>query len=216
MRSFWMLLLLCVQCMPRTTTQTLDVQGHRGARGLAPENTLVGFLLAADLGVTTIELDLVVSKDSMLVVSHEPYFSPTICLLPDGQDIPADSVINIYALTYNEISTYPCGMRQHPRFPEQQLSSQVKPLLTDVIDALEAHATTSGRPPLRYNIELKTTRETDQVYHPTPEQFSELVMDLLKEKEILQRVTLQSFDFRTLRYLHDAHPSAIAGRSHRK
>jgi glycerophosphoryl diester phosphodiesterase len=186
--------------------KNVDIQGHRGARGLAPENSIPAFILATSLGVNTLEMDLVVSKDGQLVVSHEPYFSPDFCQHKDGSAIPEDSVINIYQLTYDEITTFDCGIKENPKFPNQKKISTSKPLLADVIDSVESFVNSGGLKKVFYNIELKTSINTDSVFHPNPEVFSDLTYKLLDEKDILNRVTIQSFDFRTLQYFHKQYP----------
>ncbi len=193
-------------CGSAKDTEPLDIQGHRGARGLAPENTISGFLLAAELGVNTLELDLAVSKDGKLVVSHEPYFSPDFCLDTLGNEIPKDSIINMYHLTYDEMLKFDCGSKGNPRFPEQKKYSSVKPLLREVLDTVETYVRSEGLTPMFYNIELKTTQDTDSVFHPTPEVFSDLVYDVITEYNLWERVTIQSFDFRTLQYFNKAYP----------
>lgn len=203
-------LLLGVVLVACTVTEremnNIDIQGHRGARGLAPENSVPAFLMATRMGVTTLELDLVVSKDGRLVVSHEPYFSSVFCLDPKGSTIPSDSVINIYQMTYEEIEQYDCGSKGNPNFPDQQLLTAPKPLLENVIEAVESEVETLGRASIYYNIELKTTKETDTTFHPVPAEFSDLVYEALSKKGILGRVTIQSFDFRTLQYFHKKYP----------
>lgn len=181
----------------------MDTQGHRGARGLAPENTIEGFLLAAEMGVTTLEMDVVISADLQVLVSHEPFFSPEICLDPSGNPISYDSVINIYHLTYSEISQFDCGNLPHPRFPNQQKMKTVKPLLSAVIDIVEK----LHRSHLRYNIELKSKAETDNLFHPEPEAFVQLVVDIIEKKGIGERVTIQSFDFRILQIINRKYPN---------
>jgi len=202
MKKFLWLVLLVVACNPQEEAKCIDIQGHRGARGLLPENSIPAFLLAAELGVNTLELDLVVSGDGQLVVSHEPYFSPEFCLDTLGNQLPEASIINIYQLPYSEIRKYDCGSNGNTTFPEQQLMRTTKPLLSDVLDAVEAYA--QGK--FYYNIELKTTRETDNVYHPSPEDFSELVYRMISDKGIWNRVNIQSFDFRTLQYFRENFP----------
>src|SRR5688500_119603 len=99
-----------------------DVQGHRGARGLKPENTIPGFLLAIDSGVTTIELDVVVTRDKQVVVSHEPWMSVSICLDPAGSPLqPKDEKKkNIYQMTYEQVRQFDCGSLGNKNFPEQE------------------------------------------------------------------------------------------------
>ena len=202
MRKLCWILILLVSCNTPEEGETVDIQGHRGARGLLPENSIPAFLKAAELGVKTMELDLVVSGDGQLVVSHEPYFSPVFCLDTLGAELQEDSVINIYQLPYEEVMRYDCGSKGNPRFPEQHLIHTTKPLLSEVIDAIESFE--SGR--FFYNIELKTTKETDSIFHPSPEVFSDLVYQLISDKGLWDRVNIQSFDFRTLQYFRRKYP----------
>lgn len=189
-------------CIQTKDSKELDIQGHRGARGLAPENTIPAFIAALDLGVSTLELDLVVSKDLQLVASHEPYFSPKICSYNNGAQIPKDTIINLYQLNYEEISQFDCGLKQNIDFPEQHSVAAVKPLLIEVIDTVEYYVKINNLRPVKYNIELKTQVKTDNLFHPEPNEFAELVYQCLSQKNILDRVIIQSFDFRTLIYFH--------------
>ena len=207
MKNILIALLLLTMCAPKEETVEIDVQGHRGARGLLPENSIPAFLLATELGVKTLELDLVVSKDSQLVVSHEPYFSSVFCYDVNGDTIPSDSVINMYRLTYEEIRQFDCGTKSNPRFPQKQSMKAFKPRLVDVFDAVESRVVETGRTPVRYNIELKTTLATDSTFHPSPGDFSDLVFDLVSEKNLWDKVNIQSFDFRTLQYFRKKYPA---------
>jgi len=198
--------LLLLSCNTPEEKTIIDIQGHRGARGLLPENSIEAFLKAAEMGVHTLELDLVVSKDGKLVVSHEPYFSPDFCLDTLGNEIPQDSIINVYQLNYDEIAQFDCGSKGNSRFPGQEKFTSVKPLLDQVLDTVEAYVLSSGRSPIFYNIELKTTQETDSTFHPSPEAFSDLVYEMITQKNLWDRVNIQSFDFRTLRYFRRTYP----------
>jgi glycerophosphoryl diester phosphodiesterase len=184
-----------------------DLQGHRGARGLKPENTIPAFLLALDSGVTTIELDLAITKDNQIVVSHEPWMSSEICL-QHGQPInKADErKLNIYQMTYDEVRGFDCGSKGNARFPEQEKAILSKPLLRDVIIAVEDHIKSFTQYEVDYNIEIKTSPEGDNKFHPDPKQFSDLVYALLDEYLPLERVIIQSFDFRVLKYWHEKYP----------
>ena len=115
-----------------------DVQGHRGARGLLPENSIPGFKRALELGVTTLEMDVVIAADSTVVVSHEPWMSQVICRRPDGSPVEAADEFNLHRMTYEEIRLFDCGSRGHPLFPRQTKMPVTKPRLSDVIDAAEA------------------------------------------------------------------------------
>ncbi|RED93598.1 glycerophosphodiester phosphodiesterase family protein [Marinoscillum furvescens] len=186
----------------------LDIQGHRGARGLYPENSIPGFIHALDLGVTTLEMDLAVTKDGQLVVSHEPYMSAVICLDSLGGAIPSDSAqaYNVFQMTYQQVAQFDCGSIDHPRFPEQKKLSVVKPLLTQVIDSAETFAKNTNQPLPFYNIEIKSKPEGDGRYHPNPADFSDLVYRTVEGLLPWNRVTIQSFDFRVLQYIHKTYP----------
>jgi len=191
------------------TMKTLDKQGHRGCRGLFPENTIQGFLKAIDLGVTTLEMDAVITKDKQVILSHEPFFNHEISTLPNEKHInqAEEKEFNIYKMKYSEVTQYDVGLKPHPRFPQQQKVNVVKPLLSEVIDAVEMYAKTNQTKPLFYNIETKTEPQTDGVFHPEPKEFVELLMKIILQKKIENRVIIQSFDRRTLQYLHQKYPT---------
>jgi glycerophosphoryl diester phosphodiesterase len=186
---------------------TYDLQGHRGARGLMPENTIPAMIKALDLGATTLELDLAVTKDGIVIVSHEPYMNPVICLMPDGNEIAAgDKSHNIYDMDFSEVVKYDCGSKFHSGFPKQVKFPIIKPKLADLIDVVEKYVTDMGLPQPNYNIEIKSSPEGDGSYHPAPKEFSDLVYQVVGERLDWSRVTIQSFDFRVLQYMHQAHP----------
>lgn len=178
----------------------VEVHGHRGCRGLRPENTLPAFRHALTLGVDVLELDVVLSADNQVVVSHEPWFSSAICRLPTGAPIPAATarIHNLYQLPYAAIQQYDCGLTQHPAFPEQQSEPAYKPLLQEVLIEAETLARQLGRPPVRYSIELKSSPPDEGIYHPSPGKFLSFVMAVLQRAEVLDRVTLLCFDKRVL------------------
>lgn len=186
-----------------------DIQGHRGCRGLMPENTVAAMIRALDLGVTTLEMDVVISKDKKVVVSHEPWFESEITTKPDGTFIkPGESMqYNIYQMNYDEIKNYDVGMKPHPRFPKQEKIKAIKPLLSDLLDSITENMKTRRRPFPYFNIETKCLPAGDGKFHPKPDEFVELLMAVIKEKQIEERVIIQSFDFRTLKYLHEKYPS---------
>ncbi|MEQ8581634.1 MAG: glycerophosphodiester phosphodiesterase family protein [Marinoscillum sp.] len=193
---------------PSQSTQAFDLQGHRGCRGLMPENTIPAFIKALDLGVTTLEMDLAVTKDHELVVSHEPYMSAEMCLDSAGNEISEAQQLqyNIYQMTYQEVAVFDCGSKVHPRFPEQQKMQVAKPRLMDVIDRVESYLKTNNKPLVAYNIEIKSLPETDDTFHPAPPHFSDMVFGTLDKKLDWNRVTIQSFDFRVLQYFHERYP----------
>ena len=186
-----------------------DVQGHRGARGLAPENTRPAFITALDLGVTTIELDVVITADQQVLVSHEPWISAGICLNKDGTPINKndEKSLNIFHMNYEDVIQYDCGSKPNPGFPDQKKLKVSKPLLQDVIIAVEDHIRSYTQYEVDYNIEIKSTIDGDDKFHPTPEVFSELVYNLVDQFLPMNRVVFQSFDVRVLKYLHKKYPS---------
>jgi glycerophosphoryl diester phosphodiesterase len=188
---------------------TFDKQGHRGCRGLMPENTIPAMLNAIGLGVTTLEMDVVITKDKKVILSHDQWFAQEITTKPDGTFMGEreERKFNIYWMTYEETKTFDVGMKPHPRFPQQQKMKVTKPLLADVIDSVKKDMMTRRRPFPYYNIETKTNPEFDGVFHPKPEEFVELLMAVIKEKGIEEQVIIQSFDFRTLQYLHQHYPA---------
>jgi glycerophosphoryl diester phosphodiesterase len=187
-----------------------DLQGHRGARGLLPENTIPAFRRALELGVTTLEMDVVISADSQVVVSHEPWMSPVICTQPDGTPVPPDSEaqFNLFDMSYARIAEFDCGQRDHPDFPEQEAMRVVKPLLQDVLQMAEAHVDSTGRAPIFYNIETKSQPEGDNTFHPEPEAFTRLLVAVVEGAGVTARTTIQSFDPRTLQVAQAVETSA--------
>ncbi|TFV93337.1 glycerophosphodiester phosphodiesterase [Algoriphagus kandeliae] len=184
-----------------------DLQGHRGSRGLMPENTIPAMIKAMDLGVSTLEMDLAVTKDGQVILSHEPFMNPVICLTPDRQEIPIDDHShNIYQMTYAEVLAYDCGSKVHPGFPQQVKFFTTKPLLRDVFEVAEKYAKDKGLPAPHYNIEIKSSPEGDGEYHPGVAEFSDLVVNLISESIGWERVNIQSFDFRVLKYIHEKYP----------
>lgn len=188
--------------------QSFDIQGHRGCRGLMPENSIPGFIKAIDLGVTTIEMDVVISGDGKVVVSHDPYISSKFCVNELGREIKKkdEAQINIYNMLYEDILLFDCGAVGNPGFPEQEKLSVSKPLLSEAIAACEDHIKKSGKSPVRYNIELKSRPSWDGIYHPDPNLYTELVFDVIKEAVASERVCIQSFDFRILHYWRLKYP----------
>lgn len=191
-----------------TSDTVFDKQGHRGCRGLMPENTWPAMKTALDLNVTTLEMDVVFTKDKKAVLSHEPWFGKDITTKPDGTYMGEreERKFNIYWMSYEDVKTFDVGLKPHPRFPRQQKMKAVKPLLSDVLDSVQQYMITRRRPMPEFNIETKTVPLFDGVFTPKPEEFVELLVALLKEKGVIDRVTIQSFDFRTLQYLHQKYP----------
>ena len=201
--------------MPNTVLQKpqFDRQGHRGCRGLMPENTIPAMIHAIQLGVHTLEIDVVVTGDSQLLVSHEAYFHNNITTKPDGSFVtPAEErSLNIFKMTYAETKRYDVGLKPHPGFPQQKKMPAIKPLLSDLIDSVEQYVRDKNLPPVFYNIETKSSPLTDNIFHPAPAAYADRVVNMIKEKKIEGKSNIQSFDFRILQYLKQNHPSIKLG-----
>ena len=186
-----------------------DLQGHRGSRGLMPENTIPAMFKAIDLGVTTLEMDVVFTKDNVAILSHEPFFNHEISTKPDGSSVEGseEKLLNIYKMTFAQTQKYDVGTKAHIRFTKQQKISVSKPSLATLIDSVENYITVTNKSKIFYNIETKTKPETDKLFHPAPAAFVDMLMKVIKQKKIEERVTIQSFDRRTLQYLHKKYPT---------
>lgn len=198
------LLAACAACSgPGTPTPTppgakpkLEVQGHRGCRGLRPENTMAGFQEAVRLGVDVLELDLAMSKDGVLVVVHDPVINRKICTGGDG--LPAQLFKD---LTWAEIQKLDCGALKNSKYPDQQpVPGQRIPRLEQVLDLLLAHPG-----PLRVNIEIKTfpDRRGDT---RTPADFAAALVKVVRGKGLQKRAVVQSFDAAALQQVRKLAP----------
>lgn len=178
----------------------IEIHGHRGARGLWPENTITGFIEAAKSGVDYLEMDVVISGDKKVVVSHEPWMNPDFCTDPDGKEIEnSGEQLNLYKMSYAEIARYDCGKKANKEFTLQKAIPEYKPLLSEVVTKVDAFSKASHITPVNYNIEIKSETQHDEIYNPTPEIFVDFVYAEVKKLQIESRVILQSFDVRILR-----------------
>jgi glycerophosphoryl diester phosphodiesterase len=182
-------------------TGHIEIHGHRGARGYFPENTITSFLEAIQFGATAIELDVVISKDSQVVVSHEAWMNDIFCTRPDGAEVEKNSreKYNLYKMDYAEIAKYDCGMRGNTDFPLQEPVAEHKPLLSEVVKSIDAFTSEGKTLPVKYNIEIKTEEgEKDGVFNPDPKTFVNLVYKEITKLNLIKRCNLQSFDVRIL------------------
>jgi len=207
-KSFVFLILLATTMSYQSSAQSFDIQGHRGCRGLMPENSIPGFLKAIDLGVKTLELDVVISGDGKVVVSHDIYFSSTFCVNELGLplDKKDEQSMNIYRMDYEDIHMFDCGINGNKDFPEQTAVSTYKPLLTEMLLACEEYAKSKSLPPLHYNIELKSEPSGDNIYHPEPQLFTKLVYEATISILPVDRFNFQSFDPRILQFCKARYP----------
>ncbi len=186
-----------------------EVHGHRGCRGLLPENTLPAFQHALALGVDALELDVVVSQDHEVVVSHEPWLSARLGRGPQGEliDTTHERAYNLYQLPYATIRQCAVGEWPHPDFPVQQPVPSYRPLLREVLALAEAAERLPGCPTVRYSVEIKSSPAGDDLFHPTPLVFVGLVLAALQAAGVLARTTLLSFDPRVLQAARQMQPN---------
>ncbi|WP_252723832.1 glycerophosphodiester phosphodiesterase [Winogradskyella psychrotolerans] len=203
MKKFSVCIVLILLCMSCNSQKQVDIQGHRGCRGLLPENSLPAFEKAIDLGVHTLELDIVVSKDLKIVVSHEPFMNPVICLTPKGETLPNNSAkdYNLYNMSYDEIKQFDCGSKFHPTYPQQEKQKTYKPLLSEVFDLVKAKTSD-----VMFNIEIKSEPSYYGIFTPRPEAYVKLVLDEIEKNDMLSRVNLQSFDVVILEEIKNQSP----------
>lgn len=189
--------LLCINLI--SMGQSPVIQGHRGCRGLYPENSLPAFQHALEMGVTVLEMDVCLSADGQVYVSHEPYLSPLYASFPDGKPV-TDASINLYQKTYAKIKSFDVGSRGNKLFPEQSRVSAYKPLLSEVLALGEAFASKSGRP-VYYNIEIKSEpSEYGKSQPATVKEFADRVWSVISKHISPSSLILQSFDFAVLHY----------------
>jgi glycerophosphoryl diester phosphodiesterase len=207
-------LVLCLACVLISSKcknyKKMDIQGHRGCRGLMPENTIAAFEKALELHVNTLELDVIISGDAQVVVSHEPWLNHEITTLANGDSLVkgSDKNYNLFTMPYSQITSYDVGLRTHPRFLKQQKVAAVKPLLSQVFEAVKNKCAYLKIPIPKYNIEIKSTLE-DSAYQPDNEKFVDLVMQTIINAKLEQQVCIQSFDYRNLEIMHKKYPNII-------
>lgn len=173
----------------------VKVHGHRGARAVLPENTLVGFEYALKIGVDVLEMDLAVTKDDHLVVSHDPYINSEICLDSEGKAPKKNTMIR--SLTLKQVKTYDCGSVKNKRFPKQkQIAGEKIPTLDEVFKMVKDSKYPKAKS-VEFNIETKIFPAHPAIT-PSPKEFSKLVVDLIKKHKMQKRTIIQSFDYRTL------------------
>ncbi|MBO7397173.1 MAG: glycerophosphodiester phosphodiesterase [Bacteroidales bacterium] len=186
----------------------VDLQAHRGGAGLMPENTVPAMKNAIDLGVNTLEFDLQLSGDGKVVVSHDNYFHPRYATRPDGTLILKDEPKEfLYTMPYDSIAKYDVGLRPVDRWPSQVKVAAVKPLASDLIDFTESYMAETGHKGMRYNIEIKSwPSEREGIDYPEYREFCDACMEVLLSKNLGDRLTVQSFDARSLEYIHAKWP----------
>ena len=168
------------------TTVPIDLQAHRGGAGLMPENTFSSMKNALDLGVNTLEMDLQISADGHVVLSHDNY---------------------LYTMPYDSIAKYEVGLRYTEQWPEKKLLSEHVPLASLLIDYTEKYASENNLPLPNYNIEIKSSAdEGEGINWPDYKTFCDTSIPLLLSKNLGKRLIVQTFDVRSLEYIHQNWP----------
>jgi glycerophosphoryl diester phosphodiesterase len=202
----WLLKALAVMTLASSPAVAFDLQGHRGARGLAPENTIEAFTTALAIGVTTLELDLAMTRDGVLVVHHDEWLNPDTTRDANGNFLSAPGTA-IHALTLEQVRRYDVG-RIKPgtayasRFSQQRPMDGARiPTLAEVFDLVRR----TGAGHVRFNVETKIT-PTSGTEVPPPEIFAGTVARAIQAAGLTARATVQSFDWRTLVVLRRVAP----------
>ena len=183
-----------------------DLQGHRGARGLAPENTLPGFARALGIGVTTLETDIAISRDGVLLISHDPALNPDITRGPDGQFLAGRGPV-IWHTDFAELQRYDVGRlkpgtRYAEQYPAQQPSDGAR---LPQLEELFALAKKPGNADVRLALEIKVRPDAaDETMAPEP--FARALVDAVRAAGLDKRTTILSFDWRALQAVQRAAP----------
>lgn len=199
--TFFLLTALLTQAQKR-----FDKQAHRGGMGLFPENTFAAMRYALDMG-NTLEMDLSFSQDKQVVVSHDNFISSVFALHPDGKPITKEDEkqLQLYKMPYAQIKQFDVGLRPHPQFPQQKRLAAYIPLLSEMIDSVEAYGKLKKIKP-RYNIEAKMALPAHLDREAFREEFIKAIMAIIHEKKIQKRIMLQSFDPGMLEIMHRDYP----------
>lgn len=187
--------------------------GHRGTRGLMPENTIPAMIKGIEEGANTIEFDVHITKDGKVVVYHDASFNPAYTTMPDGTEIRKEDreLYTFYKMDYNKIKEFRIGEKAYPEFPEQQRMRSYAPLLSDMIDSVEAYTKAHHIAPVYYLLEIKSSEKTDGTEQPAPEEYVNKLMAVKQLKPLGNRLIVQSFDARPLQVIHKKDPKIILG-----
>lgn len=206
---------LAVSCgTPKQKVYITDVQAHRGGMGLYPEESLDAMINAVNLGVNTLEMDLCVTGDKQVILSHDKYFHHRYATRPDGTPVNAEDPREyLWHMPYSEIVKYDVGQKPNPDWPEKQCIPAQKTLAAEVIDAVEAYTKEHHLAPMKYNIEIKSDPDWDGGIEgrdwPEYKEFTDLCMAMLDARGLGDRLIIQCFDERALNYIHKEYPGHI-------
>lgn len=189
-------------------------EGHRGTRGLMPENTIPAMKKGVEAGANCIEVDVYLTKDGKVLIAHDPYVNIAHSLYADGSEIAkADAKKYVWhQMNYEDVKKFDVGSKSFPAWPQQQKIKVNMPLLGELIDSVEAYVTANNLPAPIYNIELKTSPRYDSLkYNASPVEVVDAVLADVKPRNIGNRFYIQSFDVRPLQYVHKNHPEIVIG-----
>jgi glycerophosphoryl diester phosphodiesterase len=185
-----------------------EVHGHRGCAGPVPENTLTAFLHAMASGCEWIEMDVVVTRDGEVLVSHEPWMNAQLCRKPDGTRMTEEEgrAANIFRMPLAEAQSFPCLPSTAGPAAGPWPKDWRKPTLAEVVRATDRFATEHRLAPVKFNIEIKSGPELYGTYQPMPAPFAERVLNAIAELDIGARCMVQCFDVAVLEAVHAIHP----------
>lgn len=189
-------------------------EGHRGTRGLMPENTIPAMKKGVEVGANCIEVDVYLTKDGKVLISHDPYVNVTHSLYNDGSEIAKGDAKKYiwHQMNYEDIRQFDVGSKPYNAFPQQQKIKVSMPLLGELIDSVEAYVTANNLPKPIYNIELKTSPKYDSLnYNSGPAEVVRAVMADVRARNIGNRFYLQSFDVRPLQVVRKEYPDVVIG-----
>ena len=203
-----LILVAAVSCGPNEEAYVVDVQAHRGGMGLYPEESLDAMLNSVKLGVTTLEMDLCISQDGVVMLSHDPYFHHRYATRPDGTPVMSgDEKVFLYQMPYSEIVKWDGGLKYNEGWPEKKCVPAVKPVAAEVIKAVEQYTKDNGLAPMYYNIEIKSSeREGEGILWPEYHEFTDKCMAVLESLDLGDRLVIQCFDERALNYINEKYP----------
>lgn len=190
-------------------------EGHRGTRGLMPENTIPAMIKGIEVGASFIEVDVYLTKDRQVLIAHDPFINTAISTLPDGSSVVSKDSAKMYTwhqMNYSDIRRIDVGAKGNPAFPRQAKLPTYMPLLGELIDSVEAYTKLHKLKPAIYNIEIKSNPKMDGVYQPADSSLLvKALMDVVESKKIGNRFYLQSFDVRPLQAARQLYPKVAIG-----
>lgn len=199
MRKSAFIISVLVCCFWGTTvygenSKSMDLQGHRGARGMRPENTLPAFEYCVDQRMTTIELDTNVTHDKQLIIHHDTILNSDICL--DEHGVPVEP-LNIRSLSVGELQKLDCGSLQNEKFPQQVTIKNTRLMTLDAFFDRFRHTRIKGQShrSIQFNIEIKFGEDPSQ---SEILEAADIMVKAIEKAKMVDRTTIQSFAIKVL------------------